>query len=629
MRFPPFRIPVFVLVLALVFILAACTASNGSLPKDLVMGGVSSSLQLQLNPYTAWKITPVDDWLQVTPSQGVGSQIVQIRANLEKLILQQGERNEYQGQLEVSGDVQGLITVRLPLVKVTGQVVENPPAARAVLETPALRQQVKQPVVQEILVKYRQDLRSTLLPMGAKVMAYDEMSRVTKLRASDPEATLQRLWLDPSVEWAELNGFVSAQASEPTDQFYPRQWHLRTTGAKFNYLQDYPNPVTVAVIDTGVRYDHPDLAGRLVLPAEGAYDFVDNDTDPTDPGDNFNPNGGSHGTHVTGLIVANSGTFPAPCPDCSTSGVVGTAYNAPVKVLPLRVLDQDGNGTFENVALAIRYAAGLAVSVGGQTLQNPNPVQIISLSLGSTSFSSAMCDAVDAAVKQGVLVVAAAGNYQNNPSLAGKPVYPGACPGAISVGATDFLNRVTYYSQQNSSVVIVAPGGDNQQDANQDGFPDGILSTTWNYQTNLPNYTYIAGTSQATPQVAAALALIISSGKATGVAAFDLLKSKAIDLGTPGRDDAYGNGLISLPAVFGWTLPPGGYAINLLGPISRQIPVVGNTFETMLVAGQYTLTLCRDDSGNILCEKGEPQISRMVSIPAVPSFDLGLLSLNP
>lgn len=627
-------------LIILVFILAACSDLGGVqssyVPQRVTLGGLSGSLSLSANPYAAWKITTEAAWLEVSPSQGIGPQTVQLRVKADQLAAEQSDNNQYTAELSVSGDLKGTITVRLPLVKVTGHIVETATAQQAPdLPTAPLRQSVAQASPQSVLVKYRVGSRLSL-PSGAKIITQDAQSRVSKLSSPNPQALLERLRLDPNVEWAELNGTVTAQGvpsrvmaqGEPGDQFYPRQWHLRTTGARFSYLQSYPNAVTVAVIDTGVRYDHPDLEGRLVEAGQGAYDFVEGDPDATDPGDTASPRGGSHGTHVTGLIAANAGTFAAPCADCSNSGVVGTAYSAPVKVLPLRVLDQDGNGTFENVALAIRYAAGLPVSLNGQTLQT-TAVQIINLSLGSVQFSNAMCDAVDAAVKQGVLVVAAAGNYQHISSLAGKLVYPAACPGAISVGATDLLNRVTYYSQQNSEVDIVAPGGDNQQDANQDGYPDGILSTTWNYQTGVPNYTYYVGTSQATPQVAAALALIISSGKATPSSAFELLKASAADLGTPGRDDLYGNGLISLTKLFAWTLPPGSYSVNLRGPVTRQLPVSGNTFETYLIPGSYDLLLCRDDSGNLLCEPGEPQVRRQVVIPAGTSFDLGELSLNP
>lgn len=625
----------------LVFILAACTDLGGVqssyVPQSVTLGGLSGSLKLSANPYAAWKITTEASWLEVSPSQGIGPQTVQLRVKSAQLAAEQTDNNQYSAELTVSGDLKGTISVYLPLVRVTGHIVERASLAQqAPLPSAPLRQSVSQASPQSVLVKYRAG-SAFKLPSGARVLTQDARSRISKLSSSNPQALLESLQRDPGVEWAELNGTVTAQGApsstvtaqgEPTDQFYSRQWHLRTTGARFNYLQSYPNPVTVAVIDTGVRYDHPDLEGRLLGTGQGAYDFVEEDSDATDPGDTASPRGGSHGTHVTGLIVANAGTFTAPCADCSDSGVVGTAYNAPVKVLPLRVLDQDGNGTFENVALAIRYAAGLPITVKGQTLQT-TPVQVINLSLGSVQFSNAMCEAVDAALKQGVLVVAAAGNYQHISSLSGKLVYPGACPGAISVGATDYLNRVAYYSQQNAEVDIVAPGGDNQQDANQDGYPDGILSTTWNFQTGVPNYTYYIGTSQATPQVAAALALIISSGKATGAAAFDLLKANAADLGSAGRDDLYGNGLISLTRLFAWTLPPGGYSVNLRGPVTRQIPVSGDTFETYLIPGSYDLLLCRDDSGNLLCEPGEPQVSSRVVIPAGSSFDLGELSLNP
>jgi subtilisin family serine protease len=444
--------------------------------------------------------------------------------------------------------------------------------------------------------------------------------------------------LDPHVEWAEVNGRVT-RLGEPTDQFYPQQWYLRNTGARFTYLQTYPNPITVAVIDTGVRYDHPDLAGRLWQPGEGAYDFVGDasspadpcalpepdtpgDTDPTDPCDLQAPSGGSHGTHVTGIMVANSGTFMPACPTCTDSGIVGMAYNAPIKVLPLRVLDPGGSGTFENVALAIRYAAGIPVQKAGQTLVNPQPAQVINLSLGSRSFSHIMCEAVFDAVARGVLVVAAAGNAF--PQAPGQMFYPASCPGAISVAATDRYNRVAFYSQQNSRVDVAAPGGN----INQPG--GGILSTTWNYTTNLPNYTFYMGTSQATPQVAAALAMLLSSGRAsTAGEAWNLLRANLTDLGAPGRDDAYGHGLLNLPGAFAWTLPRGDFVISFSGPSSRQIPVVNGQFQTYLLPGRYLVTACRDDSGNGLCDNGEPKVERLVQVGGRGTLDLGTIQVGP
>ncbi|WP_337867480.1 S8 family serine peptidase [Meiothermus sp.] len=623
-------------------------APTHSIPGEVVMEGLEGTLSLRVGSNVAWRLDSFSSWLRVTPQSGVGPKVVQLKAEFDGEIQSQ---SEYRGSLAVSGDVEAEISVRLPLVKVVGAVSDVSVASSRASE--ALNVQAAQSERQpasvrtshtEILVKYRTDLRTAILPQGSRVLSHDRISRLTKLQSPNPQALLQRLRLDPSVEWAEINGTVTAQG-EPTDQFYPQQWYLRATGARFAYQQTYPTPITVAVVDTGVRYDHPDLAGRLWQPGEGAYDFVGDAAPPTNPADPYDPcgepvpgtsgdnnptdpcdllsnSGGSHGTHVTGIVVANAGTFVPACSTCTDSGVVGLAHNAPIKVLPLRVLDSSGNGTFEDVALAVRYAAGIPVEKAGQLLQNLQPVQIINLSLGSTVFSNVMCEAVTDAVARGVLVVAAAGNFQSRSP--GAKVYPAACPGAISVAATDQNNQVVFYSQQNSEVDLAAPGGNTAVSGG------GILSTTWNFTTNLPNYTFYMGTSQATPQVAAALAMALSSGRAsTATEAWNLIRSSATDLGAPGRDDAYGYGLLNLPGAFGWTLPRGEFLVSLSGPIARRVPVVNGRFETFLVPGRYTMVACRDDSGNNLCDNGEPKMERQVQVNGGNTLDLGTIQIQP
>ncbi|MCS7194147.1 MAG: S8 family serine peptidase [Meiothermus sp.] len=626
-----------VLWVTLLPLCAACASLGAapSIPREVVMEGTRGSFALRVGSNVAWRLDSLDSWLSVSPSQGVGPRTVELRAHFEG---ETDDQAEYLGGLLLSGDVHGSIAVRLSLVRVVGRVEEaGVPQAQGTggLSSREVRSQATATGRPEVLVKYRADLRQVVLPQGSRLLSHDRISRIARLQADRPEALLERLRLDPRVEWAEINGSVQV-LGEPTDQYYPEQWHLRSTGARFTYLQTYSRPVTVAVVDTGVRYDHPDLSGRLWGPGEGAYDFVGDsadpnnpcgsplpggvgDPDPTDPCDQGFPSGGSHGTHVTGIIVANSGNFLPPCPTCSASGVVGMAYNAPVKVLPLRVLDTLGNGTFESVALAVRYAAGIPVERGGQVLVNPQPAQVINLSLGSTVYSNAMCEAVADAVARGVLVVAAAGNYQQQ--RPGALVYPAACPGAIAVAATDRNHRVAPYSQQNSSVSIAAPGG---------APGGGILSTTWDYTTGLPNYSFYMGTSQAAPQVAAALAMLLSSAKVqTGLEAWERLWTTATDLGPEGRDDAYGYGLLNLPGAFAWTLPKGGFALSFDGPGPRRVSAPNGFFELYLVPGQYRLKACRDDSGNGLCDPGEPVLERQLQVNGRGTFDLGTLRVGP
>lgn len=644
--------------LPLILLLSACTSSMGGLsgifgnpvPTDITMTGTSDTLRLRVGDQVAWELSSLSDWLTVTPGKGLGPKDVKLDATFTSAI---EDIPVYTAALRLTGDVNSNITVTLPLTQVRGKVVDTAQTQlRALQASPDINagsmglRPAPLGSSGEILVKYRSGVSSNqfkngVQASGAKINSVDSLNRLSKLTTSDPASLLKLLRADPNVEWAELNGRVSA-LGEPTDEFYPKQWHLNATGARFEYLQDFPAAVTVAVIDTGVRYDHPDLQGRLWKPGEGAYDFVGDspnpndacadlpannpsDNDPTDPCDSLAMSGGSHGTHVTGLIVANSGTFAAPCATCSSSGVVGVAYAANVKVLPLRVLDARGNGSFEDVALAVRYAAGLPIQKNGTTLQNPHPAQVINLSLGSLQSSSAMCDAIKDASAAGSLVVAAAGNFQD--SNPGALVYPAACDDAISVAATDRNYQVTYYSQQNDKVDIAVPGGNTTTGAKGE---DGILSTTWNYLTNLPNYTYYMGTSQASPQVAAAIALVISSGKATTAAgAYTILKSKLTDLGASGRDNVYGDGFLNLPAAMGWVLPRGPIGLRFDGPSPRQISPTNGAFSTYLIPGNYRVKICADNSQNGLCDSGEPSNQIRLTVPSGPPLDVGSLSVGP
>lgn len=649
------RLALFVLALGL----AACS-QRGAPPSQIRLDySGQGTLDLNVSYSTTWKLIPTSNWLTVTPTEGLGPARVTLVAKPTDV----PEAPSISTDLQLSGDLQGNVKVTLPLVKLSGQVQSLPSQTSFPLEAGAVPLHGKPQNLStgEILVKYRSSALggtrtalpelAEMVPQGAELLSSDRLNRLVKLRAADLQATLRRLKSDPRVEWAELNGMVWA-LGEPADEFYPLEGHLRLTGARFSYLGSYPNPVTVAVVDTGVRYDHPDLQGRLVLPGEGALDLVEGDLDPTDTGDMAYPDKGSHGTHVTGIITARVGTNPLPasCTEdgkltCSESGVVGVAGLAPVKVLPIRILDESGNGTFEAVAAAIRYAAGIPVEFEGKSYTNPQPVSVINLSLGSSAQSQAMCEAVAEATARGVAVVAAAGNGGGSTYF-----YPASCPGAISVGATDYnfggVPRPAWYSQQNDRVSVSAPGGDtaqftsglvcrNKRTGDEHPCPDGILSTTWDFTfkdpitqkvVGRPNYAFYMGTSQAAPQVAAALALLISSGQASnGQAAWEQLKSHLTDLGPAGKDDAYGLGFLNVPGALGLKLPPGPYVLTLEGPTPRILkPDASGHFEAYVMAGEYDLKSCRDDSQNGLCDADEPHLTQHLRVPPQAGFSLGL-----
>ena len=213
--------------------------------------------------------------------------------------------------------------------------------------------------------------------------------------------------------------------------------------------------VTVAVIDTGVDLDHPEFQGRLVP----GYDFVDDDNEADD--------GNSHGTHVAGTIAGAS----------DGAGITGVAPDA--KIMPIRVLDDEGYGWTSDIIAGVRWAAD-------------NGADVINLSLGGGGYSKAMADAIAHASGLGAVVVMAAGN-----SGGGSPDYPAAhaVNDGLAVGAVDQQRSMAGFSNRAGSTVldyVTAPGVDIYS-----AIPGGGYS----------NYN---GTSMATPHVAGVAALLKS-----------------------------------------------------------------------------------------------------------------------
>jgi serine protease len=352
--------------------------------------------------------------------------------------------------------------------------------------------------------------------------------------------TVKALRGEDDIVLAEPNYRVRAMAM-PDDPFYASQWHypLINLPSAWDITTGSPD-VTIAVIDTGILSGHSDLQGQIV----GGYDFIADslssadgdgiDPNPQDPGDGSNlGNSSFHGTHVAGTIAARSN---------NGSGVAGVAWN--VGLMPLRVLGVDGGSTYD-VEQAIRYAAGLENDSGTVPAKTAD---VINLSLGSPAYINSTQAVINEVRARGVTVVAAAGN-----EASGAPVYPAAYDGVISVSAVDAQRRATSYSNFGSQIDVAAPGGDNGIDITGDGYPDGILSTGASVSANGLDYVYsfLIGTSMASPHVAGVVGLMKSVNPDLRPADIDSLLQQGVltdDLGAAGRDNRYGHGLINAQA---------------------------------------------------------------------------------
>ena len=345
---------------------------------------------------------------------------------------------------------------------------------------------------------------------------------------------LQETSTNANIAFIEPNGYVHVQYV-PNDPYWPYQWGPQLIGMPIAWNQELGSrSVKVAVIDTGIDYNNPELTNNY-LPI--GFNWITNTSNPMD--DN------GHGTHVAGTIAA------------AINNGIGVAGIANVSIFAEKFLDSNGYGSDVNAALAINHA----VAMGANILSN---------SWGGTYNSSLIATAVANAIKARVMVVAAAGNYGAN-----IPFFPADLPGVIGVAATDNSDQRASFSDYGNYVDISAPGV-------------GILST---YVNN--SYAYLSGTSMATPHVSGLAALLMSKYPSDNATQIEhIIYSTAVDLGTPGWDPYYGWGRIDAGSAINGLQPhnvrayisaPAIFPVNLNSSFNVSIRNIGLNEEVNII----------------------------------------------
>jgi thermitase len=377
--------------------------------------------------------------------------------------------------------------------------------------------------------------------------------RILQVPAKAEARVISALGRNPNFEFAEPD-YIANVILTPNDPLYSTHlWHLPKVSAPAAWdVTTGAASVVVAIVDSGVDANHPDLRGRVLA----GYDFANGDSDPSD--DN------GHGTAVAGTAAASGN---------NGIGVAGVAWG--VSILPVKVMGANGSGSYSAVASGINYSADRGA-------------RVINLSLGGTSSSRTLQNAVNYAYSKGSLLVAAAGNNGNS-----TPVYPAAYTNVVAVSALNKSDTLPSWSNYGSYVAISAPG-------------EGI-TTTWPGNS----YVTISGTSFSSPVVAGAAALALSVNPAlSNKGATDLLLATADDLGAPGYDIYFGAGRVNAAKIAAGAAPVTGDPdttppVTEVADTTAPVTAVTNPKDGASIAGLRSVNVSVSSSDNVAVTKAE------------------------
>jgi hypothetical protein len=349
-------------------------------------------------------------------------------------------------------------------------------------------------VEDELLIQFRIDTPNdkadeALNAHGAAVVDEIQQLRIKRIKvpAHVLETVREALSHNPHVEFIE-NNFLAEPSTTPNDSYYSSQWHLPKINAPSGWdITSGSESMPIAIIDSGVDPDHPDLAGKLIT----GYNFLGSNTDTHDVL--------GHGTAVAGTAAAMTNNI---------TGVAGIACDNPI--MPLVVLNSSNYASYYDISRAITYAVD-------------HGVRVLNISIGGSSSSSTLQSAVDSAWNKGALIFASAMNNNNS-----TPYYPAACNHVVAVTATTSTDTKASFSSFGTWVDISAPGA-------------SIYTTK-----DGGGYGYWNGTSFASPLTAGLAALIWSINPSLiNTQVYDILTQNADDLGTLGYDQYFGYGRIN------------------------------------------------------------------------------------